>query len=158
MTIPPIRSHGQSGHLQDHNDLRNTLSIHDGYLDQGVKTTDSPEFDGVNFGQAINSSAVINITNNLQNTIDSFPAASYRSAEYHIQISQGSKYTAVKATIVHDNTNAGVSEYGKVEMGGTIPYLLTADIVGPNCILYCTVTNGDISSVTVKIFKTLINI
>lgn len=158
MTIPPIRSHGQSGHLQDHNDLRNTLSIHDGYLDQGVKTTDSPEFDGVNFGQAINSSAVINIINNLQNTIDSFPAASYRSAEYHIQISQGSKYTAVKATIVHDNTNAGVSEYGKVEMGGAIPYLLTADIVGPNCILYCTVTNGDISSVTVKIFKTLINI
>ena len=27
MTIPPIRSHGQSGHLQDHNDLRDTLSL-----------------------------------------------------------------------------------------------------------------------------------
>jgi len=26
MTIPPIRSHGDSGHLQDHNNLRNTLN------------------------------------------------------------------------------------------------------------------------------------
>lgn len=158
MPIPPIRSHGQSGHLQDHTDLRDTLSTHDGYLDQGVKTTDTPEFDGVNFGQAINSSAVINITNNLQNTIDSFSSPAYRSAEYHIQISQGANYTALKTTIVHDNTNAGISEYGKVEMGGSIPYVLTADIVGYNCILYCTVSNGDVNNVVVKIFRTLINI
>lgn len=158
MPIPPIRSHGESGHLQDHNNLRNTLDIHDGYLDQGVKTTDTPEFDGINFGQVLNSSAVINITNNSQTPIDSFILASYRSAEYHIQISQLSKYTAVKATIVHDNANAGVSEYGKVEMGGSISYILSADIVGSNCILYCTVPDGDINNVTVKIFKTLINI
>lgn len=158
MPIPPIRSHGQSGHLQDHNDLRDTLNTHDGYLDQGVKTTDTPEFDGVNFGQVINSSAVINITSNSQTAIDSFSASAYRSAEYHVQISQGIKYTAVKSTVVHDNTNAGVSEYGKVEMGGGISYTLSADISGPNCILYCTISDGDTASATVKIFKTLINI
>lgn len=158
MTIPPVRSHGDSGHLQDHNDLRNTLSVHDGYLDQGVKTSDTPEFDGVNFGQVINSSAVINIISNSETVIDSFNASYYRSAEYHVQISQGVKYTAVKSTIVHDNTNAGVSEYGKVEMGGGITYMLSADISGPNCILYCTVPDGDTASATVKIFKTLINI
>lgn len=158
MAIPPTRFHGNSGHLQDHNDIKDTLTTHDGYLDQGVKTTDTPEFDGVNFGQVINSSAVINITSNSQTAIDSFSASAYRSAEYHVQISQNTKYTAVKSTVVHDNTNAGVSEYGKVEMGGGIPYTLSADISGPNCILYCTVSDGDTASSTVKIFRTLINI
>lgn len=158
MTIPHIRSHGQSGHLQDHNDLRDTLSVHDGYLDQGVKTTDSPTFDGVKFGETSNSSAVININTNLSTTIDSFSASAYRSAEYNIQISQGSKYTNVKTTVLHDNTNAGISEYGKVEMGGSIPYTLSADISGTNVLLSCTISNGDISSAVVKFFRTIINL
>lgn len=158
MSIPPERSHGDSGHLQDHNNLRSTLSTHDGYLDQGVKSSDTPTFDGVNFGAVVNSSAVISISTNLQTTIESFDADAYRSAEYHIQISQGDKYTAVKTTVVHDNINAGVSEYGKVEMGGSIPYLLSADISGSNLILSITISDGDINNAIVKIFKTLINI
>lgn len=158
MTIPPIRSHGQSGHLQDHNDLRNTLSTHDGYLDQGVKTTDSPEFGGVKFGQTSNSSAVINISTNISTTIDSFSASAYRSAEYNIQISQGSKYTNVKSTVLHDSSNAGISEYGKVEMGGSIPYTLSADISGPNVLLSCVISDGDVSSAVVKFFRTIINL
>lgn len=158
MSIPPERSHGDSGHLQDHNDLRSTLSTHDSYLDQGVKSSDTPIFDGVNFGAVVNSSAVISIETNLQTTIESFDADTYRSAEYHIQISQGAKYTAVKTTVVHDNSNAGVSEYGKVEMGGSIPYTLSADISGSNLILSITISDGDVNNAIVKIFKTLINI
>jgi len=158
MSIPPERSHGDSGHLQDHNDLRSTLSTHDSYLDQGVKSSDTPIFDGVNFGAVVNSSAVISIETNLQTTIESFDADTYRSAEYHIQISQGDKYTAVKTTVVHDNSNAGVSEYGKVEMGGSIPYTLSADISGSNLILSITISDGDVNNAIVKIFKTLINI
>jgi len=158
MTIPPIRSHGQSGHLEDHNNIRSTINTHDSYLDQGVKSSDTPTFDGVNFGAVVNSSAVISIETNLQTTIESFDADTYRSAEYHIQISQGDKYTAVKTTVVHDNSNAGVSEYGKVEMGGTIPYALSADISGSSLILSITVSDGDVNSAIVKIFKTLINI
>ncbi len=158
MTIPPIRSHGQSGHLQDHNDLRNTLSTHDGYLDQGVKTTDTPEFDGINFGQVSNTSAVINITNNLLTTIDSFSASAYRSAEYNIQFTQGSKFTNSKVTVLHDGNNAGISEYGKVEMGGSIPYSLISDISGPNTLLSCQISNGDVASATLKFFRTTINL
>lgn len=158
MAIPPIRGHGQSGHLQDHNDLRDTLSVHDGYLDQGVKTTDSPTFDGVKFGETFNSSAVININTNLSTTIDSFSASAYRSAEYNIQISQGSKFTNVKSTVLHDDSNAGISEYGKVEMGGSIPYTLSADISGPNVLLSCTISDGDASSAVVKFFRTIINL
>jgi len=158
MAIPPIRSHGDSGHLQDHNDLRNTLNTHDGYLDQGVKTTDSPTFDTVKFGEVDNSSGVINITNNLQTTIDSFSKISYRSAEYNVQLSQGAKYTNVKITVLHDGTNAGISEYGKVEMGGSVPYTFIADVSGPNVLFSCTIPNGDTSSAQIKFFRTIINL
>jgi len=158
MAIPPIRQHGQSGHLQDHNDLRNTLNTHDGYLDQGVKTTDSPEFGGIKFGETFHSSAVINISTNILITIDSFSASAYRSAEYNIQISQGTKYTNLKSTVLHDSTNAGISEYGKVEMGGSIPYTISADISGPNVLLSCTISDGDVSSAVVKFFRTIINL
>lgn len=158
MAIPPIRSHGQSGHLQDHNDLRNTLSTHDGYLDQGVRTTDIPTFGGIKFGQVQYTSAIINITSNLSTTIDSFSASAYRSAEYHVQLSQGSKFTTAKATVLHDNSNAGISEYGKVEMGGSIPYVISADISGPNVLLSCIISDGDTASATIKFFRTIINL
>jgi len=158
MTIPPIRSHGQSGHLQDHNDLRNTLSVHDGYLDQGVKTTDDPLFGGVRFGEVSHSSAVINITTNLQTTLDSFSKNDYRSVEYNVQLSQGTKYTNAKITVLHDNANAGISEYGKVEMGGNISYILSADVSGPNVLFSCTISDGDTSSATIKFFRTIINL
>jgi len=158
MSIPPIRSHGDAGHLQDHNSISSTLSTHDSYLDQGVKTTDSPEFSGVNFGQVINSSSTINVTNNLSNIIDSFPAEAYRSAEYIIQMNQGTKYTSVKCMIVHDDVNAGISEYGKIELGGSIPYVLAADISGLNLILTVVVNDGDVVPVTVKLYKVIIKI
>jgi len=158
MAIPPIRQHGDSGHLQDHNDLRNTLNTHDGYLDQGVRTTDIPTFGGIKFGQVQYTSAIINITNNLSTTIDSFSASAYRSAEYHIQLSQGSKFSTARVTVLHDNSNAGISEYGKVEMGGSIPYIISADISGPNVLLSCTISDGDTASSTIKFFRTIINL
>lgn len=158
MAIPPVRSHGQSGHLEDHNNIQSTLTTHDSYLDQGVKTTDSPEFSGVNFGQVINSSSTINVSTNLSTILDSFPAASYRSAEYIIQMNQGAKYTSVKCMIVHDDTNAGISEYGKIELGGSILYTLAADISGSNLVLTATIPDGDVTGVTVKLYKVIIKI
>lgn len=158
MSIPPTRSHGQSGHLQDHNNLRDTLETHDSYLDQGVKTTDEPEFAGINFGEVINSSSTINVNTNLSTVLDSFPINTYRSAEYIIQINQGSKYTSVKCMVVHDDTNAGISEYGKIELGGSIPYTLSADVSGSNLVITCTVSDGDISTATVKLYKVIIKI
>ena len=158
MAIPPVRSHGNSGHLEDHNNIRSTISTHDSYLDQGVKTTDEPEFAGINFGQVVNSSSTINITNNLSNVLDSFPLSTYRSAEYIIQMNQGSKYMSVKCMIVHDDVNAGISEYGKIELGGSIPYTLSADTSGSNLVLTAIVNDGDVTPVTVKLYKVIIKI
>lgn len=158
MTIPPIRSHGQSGHLQDHNDLRNTLSTHDGYLDQPVTTSSSPTFQALLYAHAQSQSSTINISTNIPTTVDSFPINSYRSAEYNIQLVQGTKFTTVKAIVMHNSTDAGICEYGKIELGGSITYLLSADIIDSLAVLRVSVSDGDISPITIKIYKVMINI
>lgn len=158
MSIPPERSHGNSGHLQDHNNIRSTLNTHDSYLDQGVKSTDSPTFSAVNFGSVQTSAAVVSINNNSQTIVDSFDINSYRTAEYSIQINQNTKYVAVKATVIHDGVDSGISEYGKVEMGGYIPYTLSSDISGSNCVLSIVVSDAELIPATAKVLKSLINI
>lgn len=158
MAIPPIRSHGQSGHLQDHNDISTTLNTHDSYLDQPVTTSSSPTFQALLYAHAQSQSSTINISTNIPTTVDSFPINSYRSAEYNIQLVQGTKFTTVKAIVMHNSTDAGICEYGKIELGGSIPYLLTADIIDSLVVLKVSVTDGDVSPITIKIYKIMINI
>lgn len=158
MAIPPIRSHGQSGHLQDHNDIRNTLTTHDSYLDQPLRTSSSPTFQAVAYSHAQTQSSTINLMTNVITTVDSFSISNFRSAEYNVQLNQGSKFTTVKAIVVHNNLDAGICEYGKIELGGSINYTLSSDIIDSNCALRITIPDGDINNVTVKIYKTMINI
>jgi hypothetical protein len=157
MTIPPIRSHGQSGHLQDHNDISETLTTYDSYLDQDT-SGENPALVGLVYSDAKSQASTINISTNLITTVDSFSIASYRSAEYNVQLVQGDKYTTVKAVVVHNGTDAGICEYGKIELGGGIEYTLSADIIDSNAVLRITVPDGDVNPLTVKIYKIMINI
>ena len=158
MAIPPTRGHGQSGHLQDHNDITSTLSTHDSYLDQPVTASSSPTFQALLYAHAQSQSSTINISTNVTTTIDSFAIGSHRSAEYNIQLVQGTKFTTVKAVVVHNSVDSGICEYGKIELGGSIPYTLSADIIDSLAVLRISISNGDVSAVTVKIYKIMINI
>lgn len=158
MAIPPPRAHGQSGHLQDHNDISSTLSVHDSYLDQPVTSSSSPTFQALLYAHAQSQSSTINISTNLLTTVDSFAIGSYRSAEYNIQIVQGTKFTTVKAVVVHNSADAGICEYGKIELGGSIPYTLSADILDSLAVLRIIVSDGDVTPLTIKIYKVMINI
>lgn len=158
MAIPPIRSHGQSGHLEDHNNISSTLSVHDSYLDQPVTSSSSPTFQALLYAHAQSQSSTINISTNLSTTVDSFAIDSYRSAEYNIQIVQGTKFTTVKAIVMHNSTDAGICEYGKIELGGSIPYSLSADILDSLTVLKIVVSDGDVNPLTIKIYKVMINI
>lgn len=158
MAIPPIRSHGQSGHLEDHNNISSTLSVHDSYLDQPVTSSSSPTFQALLYAHAQSQSSTINISTNLSTTVDSFAIDSYRSAEYNIQIVQGTKFTTVKAIVMHNSTDAGICEYGKIELGGSIPYNLSADILDSLAVLKIVVSDGDVDPLTIKIYKVMINI
>ena len=87
--------------------------------------------------------------NSATQTIDSFSASTYRSAKYHIQISDSTadRYTLTEANVSHDGTNAYISTFGAATNGnsdGSTIYDsldLSADINGGNVRLRGTVNN-----------------
>lgn len=66
------------------------------------------------------NSSNINI-GNAPTVINSFPAASFRTAQYTIQVSNGgaAAYEAREALVVHDGTTAYVTSYAIVHTGGS---------------------------------------
>jgi len=57
--------------------------------------------------------------NSVAQTFDSFSASTYRSAKYHIQISDATanRFSMIEANVTHDGTNAYVSVFGGVDNG-----------------------------------------
>ena len=51
-------------------------------------------------------------TSTSQTAIHSLAVATYRSAEYTIQITEGTKYHVTKILAIHDGTNVSFNEYG----------------------------------------------
>jgi hypothetical protein len=95
------------------------------------------------------------ITANTATTIDSFALATYPSAEYTIQVTQGSKYTTLKALVAHDGTTAQLVQYAVIEIGSpVIPLTLAADISGSDVRLRATITDAATTNATVKVIKT----
>ena len=87
--------------------------------------------------------------NSSAQAIDSFSAATYRSAKYHIQISDATanRFTLIEANVTHDGTNAYVSTFGAATNGdsdGSTIYDsldISADINSGNVRLLGTVNN-----------------
>ena len=50
-------------------------------------------------------------------TIDSFTAATYRSAQYQIQITQGTNYHVTTLNVLHDGSQVYIMEFGTVRTG-----------------------------------------
>jgi hypothetical protein len=60
-------------------------------------------------------------TNTANQTVDSYPMASYRGAEYLLQVSSvTNSYSLSKSLVTHDGTNPFMTEYGVVVSNGTI--------------------------------------
>ena len=84
-------------------------------------------------------------------TIDSFSASTYRSAKYHVQISDTTddRYTLMEANVSHDGSTAYISTFGAATNGdgdGSTIYDsldLSADINGGNVRLRGTVNNDN---------------
>jgi hypothetical protein len=51
-------------------------------------------------------------TSTSQTAILNLPVATYRSVEYTIQITEGTKYHVTKVLAIHDGTNVTFNEYG----------------------------------------------
>jgi hypothetical protein len=82
------------------------------------------QFTGTTGGALINVSDINDGTatlsgNSSTQAIDSFSATTYRSAKYHMQISDATanRFTIIEANITHDGTNAYVSTFGAATNG-----------------------------------------
>ena len=91
--------------------------------------------------------------------VDSFDKTTHRSAEFTIQVTQGSLHTSLKALVLHDGTTAKLVQYGIITFGETpIPLTVSSDISGSNVRLSVTITNAATTNATVKVIKNTIAI
>lgn len=98
------------------------------------------------------------ISTNSATTIDSFAKASYSTAEYTIQMKQGTSYRSSKVMVVNDGTNVHVTEYAILNPGTAIPATISVAISGSNVILSATVTTGGSTSVAVKAYRVAVTV
>lgn len=89
-----------------------------------------------------------------QVTLDSFAAATYRSAKYEIQVTSGTKYHVLEVRVLHDGTTAWLNQYGEIWTEGSLGTFST-DVTGGNVTLLFTPLN---SSTTVKLKRSTITV
>lgn len=102
--------------------------------------------------------APANLTVNTAVGIDSWSSATYRSAKYLVQLTQGSKYQVSEVLVIHDGTTAYLTEYAVVESNGAapIPATITAAIAGNTLTLSLTVTDAATTNVAIEVQRTLL--
>lgn len=93
------------------------------------------------------------ISTNSTTTIDTFAKSQYSTAEYTIQMKQGTSYRSSKVLVVNDGTNVVLTEYGILNPGTLIPATISVGIVGSNVVLSATVTTGGTTSVLVDAYR-----
>ena len=110
-------------------------------------------------GVQIGSPAVIAIetatstkTSTAQASIDSFTAATYRSAQFQVQVTRGSAYHMTTINVIHDGTSAYMTEFGTVKTGTSLA-TFDADINSGSVRLLATPSSA--TSTVFKISKTL---
>lgn len=93
------------------------------------------------------------IATTAETVTDQFSTTEFRSAEYLVQITQGSSYQVSKILLVHDGTTPYITEYGTLLSGSTLG-TLDIDITGGNARLLVTMANA--ASASVKVSRTSI--
>ena len=84
--------------------------------------------------------------------IDTFVATTFRSAQYQIQITQGSNYHVTTLNVLHDGTSVYLNEFGTIRTGASLA-TFDADINSGNVRVRATPTTD--SSTVFKLTKTL---
>ena len=81
--------------------------------------------------------------------------ATYRSAEYLIQASEGSNFSLVKILAIHNGTTVSFTEFGSLATGSTVASY-TMDVSGGNMRLL--VSPASANSTTFKVKYTTIKV
>jgi phage-related tail fiber protein len=102
----------------------------------------------------ISSNSLVTSTNTAGQVVDSFAVASYRSAEYTIQVTSGSAYQALKIMVLHDGTTPSILEYGDQYTGSSLS-TFDATITGGNLNLTVTPVNN---ATTIKVMRIAVSV
>ena len=130
-------------------DVATTASVTFGNVATGAITLDSGT------GELNTSTQLVDV--NTITTVDSFAKATFRSAKYLVQVTQGTKYTTSEVLLAHDGTDSYMSEYAVIELGASrIPMTVSTSISGSNVLLRVTITDAASTNATVKVARTLI--
>jgi len=83
-------------------------------------------------------------------TIDTLPIATYRSAKFQIQVTQGTSYQTADLLVIHDGSIASSIEYASLSTSEELA-VFTTTISGSNLLLQATMSSA--SSATVKVVR-----
>jgi hypothetical protein len=87
-----------------------------------------------------------------QVTVDQFSAANFRSAKYFIQMTSGTRYHATELTMIHDDTNAYISQFGTVKSSVVLGTFDASVVAGALTLKFTPVFSGT----TLKMHRTTI--
>jgi hypothetical protein len=94
------------------------------------------------------------IVTNSSTTIDTFSKSLYSTAEYTVQMKQGSGYRSSKLFVVNDGTNVSSTEYAILNSGSVqIPATITSAISGSNVVISAIISNAATTNVGVKAYR-----
>lgn len=103
----------------------------------------------------VHTKATVNTTSSTSaQIIDSFTTTDYRSGKYLISLTSATTYQSTEIMILHDGTNALITEYATLSSGSSLGTFV-ANVDSTTVRLYLTPTN---SSTTVKYHRTLITV
>jgi len=88
-------------------------------------------------------------TSTSQTSIHSLAVATYRSVEYTVQITEGTKYHVTKILAIHDGTNATFNEYGTLTTHSSLA-TFTVDVNSGNMRLLATPASSNSTVFKVK--------
>ena len=97
--------------------------------------------------------ATATTTTTSESNIDTFDASIFRSAQYQIQITQGTSYHVTTLNVLHDGTNVYLSEFGTIKTTSDSLATFDADINSGNVRVRATPSSS--TSTVFKISKTL---
>jgi len=101
------------------------------------------------------SSNTLTATSTSTDTVASISASVNRSATFQVQVTRGTQYHMTTINVIHDGTQAFLSEYGTIRTGESLA-TFSADISGGNLRLRVTPTST--ASTVFKLSKTTIKV
>jgi len=104
----------------------------------------------------IDTSTEINTNEATTQIIDSWSKALYRTVKYIIQATQSTRWQCVEALVIHDGTDAYITQFADIKTGDNIISNLTAQVVGSQVNLSVLPTSS--TATTFRVTKILMTI